>query len=127
MIKRSTALMLLRVSLGIVFVWFGVLKLLGVSPVETMIRTVYPSFPFPFTMYALGVIEVLIGLNFLLNRALKVTVAVMWLQMAGIFSCLVLAPHLFFQHSNPLLLTADGEFIIKNLVLLAASLVVLAE
>ena len=126
MIKQTTAIRLLGVSLGIVFVWFGALKVLGVSPVEGMIRSVYPAFPYPLTMYVLGVIEILIGINFLLNRALKITVAVMWLQMAGIFSCLVLAPHLFFQHGNPLLLTADGEFIIKNLVLLAGSLVPLA-
>jgi uncharacterized membrane protein YkgB len=115
------------VSLGIVFVWFGLLKIFGVSPVEGMIRTIYPSFPYPFTLYALGAVEALIGLNFLLNRAIKATVAVMWLQMAGIFSGLVLAPHLFFQHGNPFLLTSDGEFVIKNLILLAASLVVLTH
>ena len=126
MIKKSTALVLLRLSLGIVFVWFGVLKILGVSPVTGMIQAAYPSFPEPAFMVFLGVWEVLIGLGFLFNKMIKATVALMWLQMAGIFLCLILVPQLFFQHGNPLILTSDGEFVIKNLVLLASSLTVLS-
>lgn len=127
MIKKSTALLLLRLSLGLVFIWFGALKIFGVSPVVGMIQTAYPSFPEPVFIIFLGVWEMLIGLGFIFNRMIKATVALMWLQMAGIFYCLIIAPQLFFQNGNPFLLTADGEFVIKNIVLLAASVVVLTH
>ena len=126
-INRSTALMLLRISLGIVFVWFGALKLFAISPVAPLIQAVYPSFPYPATVVGMGILEVVIGLGFLFNKMIKATVGLMWLQMLGIFGCFVIAPHLFFNHKNLLLLTSDGEFIIKNLVFLAASLVVLTH
>ena len=127
MIKKTTALTLLRISLGVVFAWFGLLKIFGASPVSGMIYSTYPLFPEPAFIIVLGFWEVLIGVGFLCNKMIKATVALMWLQMGGIFSCLVLAPQLFFQHGNLFLLTSDGEFIIKNLVLLGASLVVLSS
>ncbi len=127
MIKHSSALSMLRLSLGIVFVWFGALKVFGVSPIVGLIQGIYPSFPYPFAVAAIGIVEILIGLGFLSGKMIKATTTLMWLQMAGIFGGLVIAPHLFFVHSNPLLLTTDGEFVIKNLVLLAASLVVLTH
>jgi hypothetical protein len=47
-----------------------------------------------------------------------------WAQMAGTFLVLIVHPSLSFQEGNPLLLTVEGEFVIKNLVLMAAGLVV---
>ncbi len=127
MIKPSSALSLLRLSLGIVFLWFGALKVFGVSPIVGLIQAIYPSFPYPLAIMAIGFTEIVIGVGFLYPKMVKATVVLMWLQMAGIFGGLVIAPHLFFVHSNPLLLTTDGEFVIKNLVFLAASLVVLTH
>jgi len=46
------------------------------------------------------------------------------LHLAGTFIAISLAPSLFFLHSNPLVLTANGEFVLKNLVLLTAGLVI---
>jgi uncharacterized membrane protein YkgB len=126
-IRKPIALMLLRVSLGVVFVWFGGLKIIGLSPVAPIIHATYRWFPGPGFIVFLGIWEVLIGLGFLLNKFIKAAVALMWLQMAGIFGCLVLVPSLFFAHGNPFVLTTYGEFIIKNIVLLAGSLVVLTH
>jgi uncharacterized membrane protein YkgB len=56
--------------------------------------------------------------------ALRLTLLLFWLQMAGTLMVLVLRPDMAFQGGNPLLLTAEGEFVIKNLVLIAAGLVV---
>ncbi len=127
MINQKKSLELLRISLGVVFVWFGALKVFGVSPIVPLIQSIYPSFPYPFAVLAIGLAEIVIGIGFLVPKMIRATVVLMWLQMAGIFAGLVLAPHLFFNHSNPLLLTTDGEFVIKNLVLLAGSLVVLTH
>jgi uncharacterized membrane protein YkgB len=115
---------LLRVSLGAVFVWFGALKIFQVSPVADLVaRTVYwvdPSWFVP----VLGGVEVLIGLGLLAGQALRTVLALFWLQMAGTFLVLVLQPDVAFQQGNPLLLTVEGEFVVKNLVLLSAGMVV---
>ena len=115
---------ILRICLGNVFVWFGLLKVIGQSPVaELVAHTVYwvPSELFiPF----LGVWEIAVGIGLLLAVALRLTLLLFWLQMAGTFLVLVVKPNIAFQGGNPLLLTTEGEFVIKNLVLIAAGLVV---
>lgn len=121
---RRYGILALRVSLGIVFVWFGALKVLGVSPVEDLIRaTVYlvPEGPF---LIGLGVWEVLIGVGLVFAIALRTTLFLFFLQMVGTFSVLVVRPDIAFQELNPFLLTAEGEFVIKNLILLSAGFVV---
>jgi len=113
-----------RIALAIVFIWFGVLKVTGRSPVADLVaRTVYwvsPAFFVPF----LGLWEVTIGLGLLFAVALRLTLFLFWMQLAGTFLVLALRPDIAFQQGNPLLLTTEGEFIIKNLVLIAAGLVV---
>ena len=115
---------LLRVALGITFIWFGALKVVGRSPVADLVaQTVYwlpPAFFVPF----LGWWEVVVGVGLLLSVALRLVLLLFWLQMAGTFLVLVLRPELAFQSGNPILLTVTGEFVIKNLVLIAAGLVI---
>jgi len=114
----------LRVSLAAVFIWFGILKLTGHSPVyELVAKTVYWVSPDVFIPF-LGAWEVLIGAGLLFRVALRLTLFLFWLQLAGTFLVLVLRPDIAFQHGNPLLLTTEGEFVIKNLVLISAGLVV---
>ena len=114
----------MRLSLGIVFVWFGALKVFGVTPVSDLVAaTVYwvdPDWFVPF----LGVVEMLVGAGLILRRALRLILAVFLAQMAGTFLVLILLPDVAFQDGNPLLLTVEGEFVVKNLVLLSAGLVV---
>jgi putative oxidoreductase len=117
----------LRWSLAIVFVWFGALKLFGVSPVVDLVAsTVYwvdPSWFVP----VLGAIEVLIGLGLAARFGLRIVLLALIGQMLGTFLVFVLLPEVAFQDGNPLMLTVEGEFVLKNLVLLAAAMVVGAE
>ena len=115
---------ILRVCLGIVFVWFGWLKVIGKSPVaELVARTVY-WVPSAFFVPFLGVWEIIVGLGLLFALALRLTLLLFWLQMAGTFLVLLVKPYIAFQGGNPLFLTTEGEFVVKNLVLIAAGLVV---
>jgi len=115
---------LLRLSLAVTFIWFGMLKVVGASPVRDLVaHTVYwvsPEFFVPF----LGVWEMLVGVGLLFAVALRLTLLLFWLQMAGTFLVLVLHPEIAFQGGNLFLLTMEGEFIIKNLVLIAGGIVV---
>jgi uncharacterized membrane protein YkgB len=114
----------LRWALGAVFVWFGALKVAGLSPVGDLVaRTVDWADPSWFVPL-LGAWEVAVGLGLLLAVGLRLVLALFWLQLAGTFLVLVLRPDLAFQGGNPLLLTVEGEFVVKNLVLIAGGIVV---
>lgn len=113
---------LLRVSLAVVFIWFGALKVAGASPVDRLVLDALPLVNGRWFLPLLGVFEVGIGAA-LLQRARPVVVTALVLHLAGTFLVLVTRPELAFQSGNPLLLTTEGEFVVKNIVLLAAALV----
>ena len=118
------ALPLLRLSLGIVFVWFGILKITGQTPVAQLVAdTVFWIDPDWFVPL-LGVLEALVGMGLLLGRGLRLVLALFILQMIGTFLVLVIQPDVAFQNGNPLVLTTEGEFVVKNLVLLSAGLTI---
>ncbi|MEX0864605.1 MAG: DoxX family membrane protein [Acidimicrobiia bacterium] len=114
----------LRVSLAVVFIWFGALKVLGVSPVVDLVAsTVYWVDPDWFVP-ALGGVELLVGVGLMVNLGLRLVLAVLSVQLIGTFLVFLLHPEVAFQDGNPLKLTVEGEFVVKNLVLLAAAMVV---
>ena len=121
---KSYGILLLRIALAIIFIWFGFLKVIGKSPVvELVAQTVYwvsPKFFVPF----LGIWEMVVGLGLLFRFALRLVLFLFWLQLAGTFMVLVLQPGIAFQGGNPFLLSKEGEFVMKNLVLITAGLVV---
>ena len=118
---------LLRVTIGVVFIWFGALKLVpGVSPATDLIVSTFPFLPPGLFVPFLGCWEIAIGIGYFSGRLLRVTVALMYLQMLGAMSPLVLNPDAVFA-STPFALTLEGQYIIKNLVLLAAAIVIGAK
>jgi uncharacterized membrane protein YkgB len=120
---------LLRVSLGVVFLWFGALKFFpGMSPAQDLAtRTISvltfdavgPSASLPL----LAALECVIGLGLVTGRAMRITLLLMWLQMAGTITPLVLFPNESFV-VPPIAPTLEGQYIIKNVVLVSAGLVV---
>jgi uncharacterized membrane protein YkgB len=115
---------LLRISLGVVFLWFGLLKIFEVSPVAGLVaKTIYWFDP-DVAVPALGALEVFVGLCLVAGRLMRIALPLLVLQMAGTFLVLVLLPGVAFREGNPLLLTVEGEFVVKNLVLLSAALVI---
>ena len=123
-VLRRVSVPLLRVSLGLVFVWFGLLKVFEVSPVSELVASTVYWFDASWVVPALGVVEVFVGTCLLLGRLMRLTLLLFALQMVGTFLVLVVQPDIAFQRGNPLLLTVEGEFVVKNLVLLSAGMVV---
>ena len=115
---------LLRYALAVVFIWFGALKVIGKSPVYELVADTVPFLPGSFVVPAFGVLEVAIGVGLLLGIGLRVVLLFLVLQMLGTFLVWVTQPGESFQDGNPLLLTTTGEFVLKNLVLIAAAMVV---
>jgi putative oxidoreductase len=113
----------LRVTLAVVFLWFGALKLTGHSPVEGLVMSSFASLPFSFPFMALGILEVAIGAGLLFKAALRAALGLMWIMLIGTFAAVALNPNLFFGDSF-WMLTTEGEFVVKNLVLIAAGMVI---
>jgi len=114
---------LVRVSLAVVFIWFGILKPFGLSTANELVeRTVYWADPKWF-IPLLGWWEVAIGVCMLIRPMLRVAVFLLFLQMPGTFLPLVLLPQVCFD-VIPWVPTLEGQYIIKNLVLISAAIVV---
>jgi uncharacterized membrane protein YkgB len=128
--RHSTAV--LRVSVGLVFVWFGVMKFVpGASPAEDVATRAmdilsFGLVPAGVSRPLLALMETVIGLGLVTGFLLRPVLAVFFLHMAGVFSALVLLPGDMWNASTGTP-TLEGQYIIKNVVLIAACLTVAAE
>lgn len=116
---RSSEL-LLRLSLGLVYLWFGALKIAGASPALDIIRRAYPALASPPLYRALALFELCVGAMFLLGLYVRAAAAGTVLHVLGTLSVLVVSPATTFVPGFPFL-TLDGEFVVKNVVLLASA------
>ena len=115
---------LLRGSLALVFVWFGALKIAGVTPVADLVADSVPWLDRSWFIPFLGLVEIVLGAALLLGRYLTIISLIFVGHLAATFLVLVMQPELAFQHGNPMLLTTIGEFVVKNLVLASAAIAV---
>jgi len=114
---------LLRVGIAVVFVWFGALKVLGISPAGGLVANTVYWVPPELFVPVLGVWEVVIGLCLLYRPLIRLGILLLFLQMPGTFLPLVILPEVTFVEF-PHALTVEGQYIIKNLVIIGAALVV---
>ncbi len=115
--------LLLRYSLAIIFIWFGLLKPLGMSPAEELIaKTVYWMPPEIF-IPILGWWEVLIGVCLLYRPFIRGAILLLFLQMQGTVLPLFLLPEVCYT-KFPFGLTLEGQYIIKNLIIISAGIVI---
>lgn len=118
-----TGVTFLRVGLGIVFFWFGLLKFFpGLSPAEELVRnTTYFINPDIFLPVLAGW-ETLIGVGLITGKFMRATLLLLFLQMPGTALPLVILPEVVWN-VFPYGLTLEGQYIVKNLVLIGAGLV----
>ncbi|MCL5428681.1 MAG: DoxX family membrane protein [Chloroflexi bacterium] len=122
-------ILVLRLSLGIVFLWFGALKFFpGLSPAEDLAARTISQLTFgllaPGTaVLILAIWECLIGIGLIFNLYMRATLFLLWLQMLGTITPLVFFPGEVFS-VFPYAPTMEGQYIIKNIVLVSAGLVI---
>lgn len=118
----------LRLSLGIVFLWFGALKFFpGHSPAEDLAtRTIttisFGLIPASVALLILATWECLIGLGLISGILMRVTLLLLLLQMLGTITPVFLFPEEVFVRI-PYAPTMEGQYIVKNLVLISAGIV----
>lgn len=116
----------LRLSLAVIFIWFGILKPLGISPAEPLVRDTVgwlPLFAPGQWVSLIGWWEVAIGIAFLFRETTRVAIALLAMQMVGTFMPLVLLPEVTFQAGRiPYAPTLEGQYIVKNLLIIAAAM-----
>jgi uncharacterized membrane protein YphA (DoxX/SURF4 family) len=121
-------LFLMRIALGVVFLWFGVLKFFpGLSPAESLAgRTLeaitFGLVPQQIAVLVLAVWECAIGLGLLTGRFMRATLALLFLQMLGTLLPLVIFPSETWV-VFPVAPTLEGQYILKNAVLIAGAVI----
>jgi len=118
----------LRISLGVIFIWFGVLKTIGLSPAEGLVLATVnwmPVFSAGIWLVIIGWWEVIIGVCFLFKATLRIAIGLLAMQMAGTFLPLIILTEVTFQTGHfPYAPTMEGQYIIKNLLIISAAIVV---
>ena len=118
----------LHLSLAIIFIWFGLLKPLGLSPAAPLVLRTVEWMPLLSPAQWLGIIgcwEVAIGVTFLFRRTLRLAIALLALQLLGTLMPLVMLPSITFQEGRyPWAPTMEGQYIIKNLLIISGAMVV---
>lgn len=118
-----------RIGLGVVFLWFGVLKFFpGLSPAQDLATRTVEVLTFGVvggnvSQPVLAGWETLIGLGLLTGQYLRATILLLAIQLAGTLTPLFLFPSETFAHF-PHAPTLEGQYIIKNVVLIGATMVV---
>ena len=121
-------LTLLRWSVGLIFLWFGILKFFpGMSPAQelatkTISLLTFGRVPPSTSIWILALWETLIGVGLLFNLLMRGTLLLLFLQMLGTITPLFLFPAEAFTRI-PYAPTLEGQYIIKNLVLISAGIV----
>lgn len=120
---------LLRISLGVIFFWFGVLKFFpGVSPAQDLATRTIEQLTFGWvgpgiSLPVLAAWECLIGLGLITGVAMRAVLLLLFLQMPGTITPVFLFPNEVFARI-PYAPTLEGQYIIKNLVLISAAIVI---
>lgn len=125
----NNGILLLRISVGIVFFWFGVLKFFpSLSPAEDLAAQTIEMLTFgivqpELSLPLLATWEVAIGIGLITGRFMRITLLLLLVQMMGTITPMFLFPQETWQ-VFPISPTLEGQYIIKNVVLVSAGIVI---
>lgn len=118
-----------RIALFVIFFWFGLLKLVGASPAEAFVEALFnrtiPFVPFDLFYSGFSAFECLIGILFLVPKATRFVILLLAFHMTSTLLPLILLPQITWQ--MPFVPTLEGQYIIKNLALIALAIGIAAD
>lgn len=113
-----------RFAIFLVYVWFGALKLLGLSPATPLAAALATktigAANFPIAFVTLAIVECVIGVLFLIPAATRIVIPLLLAHIVIVCSPLVLVPKLAW--TAPFALTLEGQYMVKNVVVVALAL-----
>lgn len=126
---RKTFVPVARFSIFLIFFWFGLIKILGLSPASPLAealtaKTVGIQY-FHTLFILLAVVECVIGILFLFPKATRIVIPLLLFHMAIVCSPLLLVPEHTWQ--SFLVPTLEGQYIIKNAVIIAVAIGIAAS
>lgn len=122
-------ILLLRLAIGIIFVWFGAHKFFkDMGPgellaVKTVCKLCFNLFADNTVRYGLAIFEILIGFGLIFRLFIRITLLLLFVHMLGTFTPMFLFPEEVFVRF-PYILTLEGQYIVKNIVILAEGIVI---
>src|SRR3989338_1764371 len=118
-----------RFGLFVIFFWFGILKVISLSPATNLVQKLFietvPWMQFSTFLILFGLFECLIGILFLFPGFERIVIPMLLLHMIATFMPLFLLPEMTW--SGPLVPTLEGQYIIKNMVVIAAAVGIAAH
>jgi uncharacterized membrane protein YkgB len=118
-----------RAALFLVYFWFGLLKLVGLSPATELVRRLHaqtlPFFPFDAFLPLFSLFEVAIGMLFLVPRLTRLALVFVLAHVLMTAAPLILLPELTWQ--GPFVPTLEGQYIIKNILIVALAVTIVSR
>ena len=118
-----------RFGLFVIFFWFGLLKVIGLSPASGLVQSLFEQtinfISFNHFLILFGFFECLIGIFFLIRGLERVVLPMLLVQMLATFLPLFTLPEMTW--SGFMVPTLEGQYIIKNLVIIAAAIAIAAH
>lgn len=128
-ILRRLSLPLARIALFVVFFWFGILKIIGTSPANPMVmdlmHATLPFMTWEVFIVMFSIYEMIIGISFLVPKLERFAVALLFPHMIMTILPLIFLPDMTWQ--GFLTPTLEGQYIIKNLVIIALAVGIAAQ
>ncbi|MBI1853141.1 MAG: DUF417 family protein [Planctomycetes bacterium] len=118
---REKSSLILRLSLGVILLWIGALKFADPTPVVGLLKASFPFLATNGVVYALGTVEVAAALLLFANRGVRFVGTLLVGLFAGTLTIFVIAPAVSYGAAGFPYLSLAGEFLLKDLVLVAAS------
>ncbi|MCC6563893.1 hypothetical protein IT087_03290 [Candidatus Uhrbacteria bacterium] len=127
---RKISIPLSRFSLFAVFFWFGLLKVVGLSPATGLVQALFDRTLGAFMLFGpfyvfFALFEMLIGVLWLIPKAVRLVTPLLLIHMVMTFLPLIFLPDMAWN--GPLVPTFEGQYIIKNLVIVSLALVFVAK
>ena len=126
---RRISMPVARFGLFVVFFWFGLLKVVGTSSASPLVEKLFEQtiswMSFPTFIVLFGLFEMLIGILFAIRGFERLVIALLFLHMITTFMPLFLLPEITW--SGFMMPTLEGQYIIKNVVIIATAIAIAAH
>jgi uncharacterized membrane protein YkgB len=126
---RQVSVPIARIGLFIVYFWFGILKVFDMSPASPLVQALFEKtisgIDFGTFMILFGIFECIIGIMFLLPKVERIVIPLLFFHLILTTGPLIMLPAATW--TAPFVPTLEGQYIIKNVLIVAAAILVAAQ